>query len=234
MGEVDGVVTADLSDAFTTRDLAEHWGVPQQTVRVAAARGDIPGCALVLGQYVFDKEVAIAGWKPAAIREAEGTAGPSHVGGRFVKGNTLGGRSEGGRPKRKTEESYLVALSENVSMDDWKAIVLRAVDDAKKGDWRARKWLSDYLLGTPVHRVLAEVGVTHRREFEAGQRAAAIEALLKSVAGGRIIDGIAAPVSGSAGSTDADGEGSAGRSLVQQLVMDAPSGEPTPDSSLHD
>ena len=68
--------------------------------------------------------------------------------GQFVKGHSGGP----GRPKRKVEEEYLDALRLAVSPDDWNAIIGKAVDQAKRGDSTARKWLADYLIGAPVQR----------------------------------------------------------------------------------
>jgi len=39
-------------------------------------------------------------------------------------------------------------LSERLSLDDWRSIVDRAVQDARAGDARARDWLSRYALGS--------------------------------------------------------------------------------------
>ena len=63
--------------------------------------------------------------------------------GQFQKGNTFGK----GRPTRKTEEEYLQAFSEALSISQWKKIVKRAVRDAVSGDSRARDWLGKYTLG---------------------------------------------------------------------------------------
>lgn len=68
--------------------------------------------------------------------------------GRFAKGN----RGGPGRPPRKTEERYLRAMTRAVLLKDWRAIVKRAVAQARTGDKDARRWLSDYLLGRPVQR----------------------------------------------------------------------------------
>jgi len=57
-----------------------------------------------------------------------------------------------GRPPRSTEEKYLQATVNCVKLKDWKRIVTRAMEDAKKGDKDARKWLSDWLMGKPVER----------------------------------------------------------------------------------
>ena len=58
-----------------------------------------------------------------------------------------------GRPKRSTEENYLEALSENVTLKDWTEVVTRALVDAKAGDNRARDWLSRYWISEPISRL---------------------------------------------------------------------------------
>lgn len=39
-----------------------------------------------------------------------------------------------------------------VTFEDWRAIVKKAVDQAKRGNPQARKFLADYLLGPPPQR----------------------------------------------------------------------------------
>ncbi len=63
--------------------------------------------------------------------------------GRFAVGNPGGP----GRPRRAVEREYLAALSESVSLDDWREIVRAAVAAAKQGDAKARDWLCRYLVG---------------------------------------------------------------------------------------
>jgi hypothetical protein len=64
--------------------------------------------------------------------------------GRFSAGNTYGK----GRPRRAVESDYLKALSDALSLDDWRAIVTGSIEAAKAGDAKAREWLSRYALGT--------------------------------------------------------------------------------------
>jgi len=64
--------------------------------------------------------------------------------GQFQRGNKFGK----GRPSRQTEEEYLTAFSEALSITQWKKIVKRAVKDAASGDHRARDWIGKYTLGT--------------------------------------------------------------------------------------
>ena len=67
--------------------------------------------------------------------------------GRFVKG--VGGP---GRPPRAREERFLEITLEACTFEDWKAVVKKAVELAKRGDATARKWLADYLIGPPAQR----------------------------------------------------------------------------------
>ena len=69
--------------------------------------------------------------------------------GRFSTGNNYGQ----GRPPRAVERDYLAALSERLTLDDWRGIVDRAVADASSGDARARDWLSRYVLGVEPMRL---------------------------------------------------------------------------------
>ena len=62
--------------------------------------------------------------------------------GRFAAGNPGGP----GRPRRVIEAEYLSALTDAVTLDDWRDISFRAVRDAKNGDAPARAWLAKYLM----------------------------------------------------------------------------------------
>ena len=63
--------------------------------------------------------------------------------GQFAEGNAGGP----GRPRRAVEREYLAALSESVTLDDWREIVKAALAAAKQGDGKARDWLCRYLIG---------------------------------------------------------------------------------------
>ena len=54
-----------------------------------------------------------------------------------------------GRPKKRTEEQYLHATIAKVTLSDWHEVISKAVEDAKKGDRDARKFLASYLIGNP-------------------------------------------------------------------------------------
>lgn len=84
--------------------------------------------------------------------------------GRDTKGRFAPGSSGGpGRPRRTVEAQYLEVVIGNVSITDWERIVKRAVADAIIGDFRARDWLSQYLL--PSQRAL-ESGVLMAQPVE--------------------------------------------------------------------
>jgi hypothetical protein len=68
--------------------------------------------------------------------------------GRYLKGH----KSNGGRPSRPKEEQYYRILMTTCTADDWKAIVSKAIDQARRGDATARKWLADYIIGAPIIR----------------------------------------------------------------------------------
>jgi hypothetical protein len=82
--------------------------------------------------------------------------------GRFSQGNAGGP----GRPRRAVESEYLATLADSVSLDDWRAIVARAVADARDGDATARAWLSKHVLGQS-HSTLTQLAAD-----EAGGRSA--------------------------------------------------------------
>ena len=80
--------------------------------------------------------------------------------GRFVKG--VSGNPQGRLP-RQTETSYLQVSESVCTFDVWREIVTKAVEQAKRGDARARQWLSDYLVGKPISMVMA---VQEKQETE--------------------------------------------------------------------
>jgi hypothetical protein len=65
--------------------------------------------------------------------------------GRFKTGNPGGP----GRPPRQTEFEYLRAISESCGVETFKEIVTATVEAARRGDDKARAWLSNYLVGNP-------------------------------------------------------------------------------------
>ena len=72
--------------------------------------------------------------------------------GRFVKGAS--GNPQGRLPK-ETETSYLQVSESVCTFGVWREIVTKAIEQAKRGDARARRWLSDYLMGKPISMVMA-------------------------------------------------------------------------------
>ena len=151
----------DLETLWGIRDIAEHFDISEQEVRTSAERGSIPGCTKALGRFVFDKEVVLAGWKPALraiIKEGPGSPG-------FAK---------------ESIEPFLLTLVDAVTLESWKDICTRAIEQAKAGDRYARTWISAYLMGKPVTRVASKSVSTHRTEFSNDDRAAVVAALLEA------------------------------------------------------
>ena len=70
--------------------------------------------------------------------------------GQFVKGTVPNPK---GRPPKEREHRYYEILMTSVTFEDWKDIVLKARDQARRGDQAARKWLADYLVGSPEQNV---------------------------------------------------------------------------------
>lgn len=60
---------------------------------------------------------------------------------------TAGNKGGPGRPRRAVEADYLKELSDALSMDAWREICQRAIDDARQGDKAAREWVSKFALG---------------------------------------------------------------------------------------
>lgn len=163
-------VVLDLSGLCSPRDLADYYHVSLGIVQEAVKEGAIPGSIRVLGRLYFDKETALAGWVPTS-RNLKGKKDA------LTSWEETRQKSE--RPKRITEDRYLKTLSAAVTFDDWMAIIDRAVGQAKEGEWRARSWLSSYLMGTPVKRVEADVEITDHSGFSISDRAAAVLTLLE-------------------------------------------------------
>ncbi len=73
---------------------------------------------------------------PTPGRNPDGTFAPGNPGGP-------------GRPPRATESQYMAVVMTACDLDAWRAIIERAVADAKNGDSTARAWLASYLVGKP-------------------------------------------------------------------------------------
>lgn len=95
--------------------------------------------------------------------------------GKFAKGN----RGGPGRPTANKEREYLQALGSVVSIGDWKAIAIKAKEDAIAGDRYARDWLSKYLIG-PAQNIM-EAAMEEREDPDTGQRIRRLAILMRSM-----------------------------------------------------
>jgi hypothetical protein len=59
----------------------------------------------------------------------------------------------------RTQDCYMGALLDAVSLDDWREVVTGAVQAAKSGDAQARAWLGHYLVGRPESKAPTAVNV---------------------------------------------------------------------------
>ena len=86
--------------------------------------------------------------------------------GKFTTGNKAA--RNGGRPKKKREERFMQITQSACTLADWRKIVQKAVEQAKRGNPQARKWLADYLLGPPPQRIehSAPEGIAVTHHFE--------------------------------------------------------------------
>lgn len=75
--------------------------------------------------------------------------------GQFVEGNKAGK----GRPSRAIELDYLRTLSDTVTLDDWRGICSKAVEDAKAGNPKARDWVTKYIMGGDTSTSLMDIAV---------------------------------------------------------------------------
>lgn len=79
--------------------------------------------------------------------------------GRFVPGNKASvgvsvGKGQSAQAAKARKNEYSEATAEVVSLDDWRRIAMKARDQAIEGDRYAREWLSNYLIGRPVQRMM--------------------------------------------------------------------------------
>src|SRR4051812_10908400 len=82
-----------------------------------------------------EKRCVMSPTAQADVRDGNGRFGPGNPGGP-------------GRPRRAVEREYLAALTDAVTLDDWRAVCAKAVEQARAGDRYARAWLAGYLLGS--------------------------------------------------------------------------------------
>lgn len=68
--------------------------------------------------------------------------------GGFKKGQS---GNPGGRPAH--QQKYLKSLVKLVKQSDWQAVILKAIEQAKRGDKAARDFLADYCLGKPQQQL---------------------------------------------------------------------------------
>ena len=68
--------------------------------------------------------------------------------GRFVKGSS---GNPSGRPIDQFK--YQKKIDSTLSLKEWREIIKKAIEQAKRGDAKARQWLSEYVAGKPVNNI---------------------------------------------------------------------------------
>ena len=76
-----------------------------------------------------------------------------------TKKRTTTGLIPGHATHTRTQETYMGALLDAVSLDDWREVVTGAVQAAKGGDPQARNWLGQYLIGRPESKAPTPISV---------------------------------------------------------------------------
>lgn len=96
-----------------------------------------------------EEGIRLDGKKTVANRDSQG---------RFVAGNQAA--KGAGRPPKAREERYYEITINTCTFADWERIIQKAVEQAKRGDHTARKFLADYLVGVPAqdHNIYGEIG----------------------------------------------------------------------------
>lgn len=94
--------------------------------------------------------------------------------GRFRKGVS---GNPGGRPIDQTK--YQKKIDTTMSLKEWRSIILKAIEQAKRGDAKARQWLSDYLAGKPSQGL--DITTGGEKLIDAGQYDRSISSLADAI-----------------------------------------------------
>ncbi|MFA5526619.1 MAG: hypothetical protein WC992_07335 [Acholeplasmataceae bacterium] len=172
MGEVEEAMLLnsgfDPNEWVTYAMMCEFFGVPKSVIQYAVKTGELP-MGIKIGPRRYLPVSVLRYWKPETLEEAD-----------FM----IVERGEAEinlPPAQRTQQAYLKAMRSVVSIDAWISIVKRAVLDAQQGDHKARQWLSDHLMGTPIRRVAALVGDLGDERITDDQRRELVTALFSGV-----------------------------------------------------
>lgn len=177
---------------MTPNEVGMWWGLESEYVASQIRRGYLK--AEKEGRnYIIDTEYATKKWKPATRKNTERKKGEVlDSEGQPKAGRALAAGNTQRRLTKHREDQYLKTMHEVATNEEWKAICMQAIADAKEGDHRARAWLSDYLIGKPLQRVYTKSTVETTQKLELGERAAIVAALLgvkESDLGPEILEG---------------------------------------------
>jgi len=166
--------------SWGVKDLAEFCKLSvAQTILAIKRLGPAWATRLEDGTFTLDRDAAIADWTPrklAVLREPSNAP----VLPQFEEVRAM--------EAWQVAEKYLSTMVRIVTVEDWEDIVRVKVEQAKEGDHKAAVWLSSYLIGTPIQRILAKVTAQSQDSFTPEKRAQALESLL-SLIGADILEG---------------------------------------------
>lgn len=182
---------------FTTiQALARFWGIAPAIARTSVGKRDVP--RIHLGQkHYYPIVEAIRAYQPKKLQGPLkelffSTLGQVETDVEAQIDTLIGlrgqiqtyGKSEAAlqvaRNKplvRRSQADYLRALADEVTIEDWQAIIRTAVEQAIAGNTRAREWLGNYLIGRPIQRIAAMIDDVSQR-FSPDERRKAIMALI--------------------------------------------------------
>lgn len=155
----------DPDDWITYAMLAEFWGTSKDMIRQLKCKAKIPMGIKLNNKVFLPAKCAYGPYLPKGVKKMFHEIRMSEMGNDDLESKGVSQtvvRHTGNINKTRKQVDYLKTLAQCVSLDDWQEVIQRALADAKEGDRHARKWLADYLVGTPIRRTATIV--QHRHE----------------------------------------------------------------------
>lgn len=213
---------------FPRVEALKSW-IPQSATDEAVWELQKTLIAIESGEYKMEEPVQVTD-KPKPITVEKGNGKGTTV--EKVLIETSEKAAKGGitfiPDKRLVRANYLRVMSDNVTPVEWGLITQKAVKEAIKGDWKARQWLSNYLIGTPIQRIESDVTVQQER-FSQDERVRALQTMLaESLFVGSGLDGTDQVIE----ATIPDADEADGQDIEGGTVMDASPEEQTSDGGV--
>jgi hypothetical protein len=159
----------DPKNWITYAMLSEFWGTPESYITTLRTQGKIPmgiKAGVHKNKRFLPSKCAFGPYLPKEAKRFFHSIRMRELGNDSLEEAGIGQtavRHKGDIQKTRKQIDYLKTLARCVDMDDWREVIQKALADAKEGDRHARKWLSDYLVGTPIKRVASIVQHRHTK-----------------------------------------------------------------------